>query len=115
MTQPQRIPRARTVEPSHAVIIERIEALGAIMSEKFEGLEGRAEIRFDGLEGRMKRVEDHLDRPAHETPKWLPYAIASGVVLSVLAGAGLSIIAITQLDLFGPLLDAADRVHGAKQ
>lgn len=108
MTAPARLPRARPAEPSHAVIIERIEALGTLM-----------DTRFDGLEGRVQRIEAHLDRQdvaavtEREPPKWLPYAIGAGVVLSLLAGAGLSIIAITQLDLFGPLLDAAERVHGA--
>jgi hypothetical protein len=110
MTAPARAPRARQAEPSHAVIIERIEALGALM-----------DIRFDGLEGRVQRIEAHLDRQDtvtaadNDPPKWIPYAIGAGVVLSLLAGAGLSIIAITQLDLFGPLLDAAERVHGAAQ
>jgi hypothetical protein len=104
MTTPARIPRTRPAEPSHQAIIESINGLRDLM-----------DVRFDNLEGRMSRVEAHLDRQdtASELPKWTPYAAAAAVALVLLAGAGLSIIAITQLDLFGPLLDAAERVHGA--
>ena len=95
----------RQPEPSHAAIIEKIDGLGRLM-----------DARFDGLEGRVKRIEQHLDRQddaAGAGPWWQQLLRpAALVLLSLFAGGGLTLVALTQLDLLGPILDAARQAHG---
>lgn len=117
-------------QPSHAVIVERLDSLAEMMRLQFEA-GGR---RFDRIEARLERIEQREEAaaearaitatklvaleaamPSSPTDWWgfvkryAPQVLL--VVLSLCAGAGLSIISITQLDLFGPLLDAAGRMH----
>lgn len=115
--------------PSHEVIVERIDGLIRLTEQQF----ANGARRFDRIEERLGKIEAHqlqsdearaaltasvaaLTAAQPQAGPWWQGWIKPAllVVLALLAGAGLSIIAITQLDVLGPLIDAAKAVHDAR-
>lgn len=116
-------------------MIERTDGLNRLMVEKTDGLNRRIDdmahtvgslsdrttnierILMTGVNVRESSSEEEQDATSEDRFSKLvrilaPILTRIGLVaLAFLAGGGATVIAITQLDIFAPLLDAAKQIH----
>lgn len=113
-------------QPSHAVIVERLDNLAEMMRLQF----ANGARRFDRIEERLGQIEEHQVKADEARaaltasvkaieatqpsagPFWWPTLKLGGlIVLGIFAGFGLGIVALTRLDVLGPIMDAAAQAH----
>ncbi len=121
MTAPARI---RPVEPSHTAIIEVIKTEVGHIGRRLD----HGEARFDRIESKLDHQGEDIAEvktaqaaltarldSVQSLPWWQQIApVAAVVVLALFAGLGLGLVALTQLDLLAPILEAAATAHELK-